>query len=122
MVIKGGLINWANMGDPNASLPTPQPVIMRPMFGSFGKAMPDTCYSFVSQMAFEDDIKATYNLERNLYPLHKCRQLSKYDMIRNTGMPNIEVDPETLEVFVDGVHAYNPQAKEFALAQLYWFS
>ena len=122
MVIKGGLINWANMGDPNASLPTPQPVIMRPMFGSFGKAMPDTCYSFVSQMAFDDDIKAKYNLERNLYPVHKCRQISKYDMIRNTGMPNIEVDPETFEVFVDGVHAYIPQAKEFALAQLYWFS
>lgn len=122
MVIKGGLINWANMGDTNSSLVPPQPMMLRPMYGSFGKALPDTCYTFVSKMAFEDGVKEKYGLERNIHPVYKCRQVSKYNMVRNSGMPNIEVDPQTFEVFVDGVHAYVPQAKELALAQLYWFS
>ncbi len=122
MVIKNGLINWANMGDPNASLPTPQPVYHRPMYGAFGKAMPETCFSFVSQWAMSENIKEKYGLTRNLYAVNKCRQISKYDMVRNSVMPHIEVDPETFEVFIDGVHAYVEPAKVLALAQLYWFS
>ena len=122
MVIKNGLINWANMGDPNASLPTPQPVYHRPMYGAFGKAMPETCFSFVSQWAMSENIKEKYGLTRNLYAVNKCRQISKYDMVRNSVMPHIEVDPETFEVFIDGVHADVEPAKVLALAQLYWFS
>ena len=122
LVLKGGLINWANMGDPNASLPTPQPKIMRPMYGSFGKAMPQTCVRFVSRAAYEADIKKTVGTDNIFYPVHGVRQLTKEDMVRNTAMPHIEVDPETFNVYVDGVLATVPPAKELPLAQLYWFS
>lgn len=121
MVIKGGLINWAKMGDTNASLPTPQPVIMRPMFGAFGKAIPATCISFVSRASYELGIKERYGLERIIYPVRRTRQLTKTCMIRNGYMPSIEVNPETFEVFVNGKHAYVPPAKDFSLGQLYWF-
>lgn len=122
VVIKGGLINWANMGDPNASLPTPQPCYYRPMYGAFGQTQPKTCVSFVSRAAFDCGIKDKLNLERIIYPVHRTRQLTKMDMVRNGGMPRIEVNPETFDVMVDGVHAYVPPAKEFPLGQLYWFS
>lgn len=122
LVIKGGLISWASMGDPNASLPTPQPVTYRPMFGAFGQTLPKTCVSFVSRAAFDLGIKDKLNLERIIYPVRRTRQLTKFDMVRNGGMPSIEVNPETFDVTVDGVRAYIPPAKEFSLAQLYWFS
>ena len=122
MVIKGGVINWANMGDPNASLPTPQPCIYRPMFGAFGKAMPESCISFVSNAAAESGIKERLGLERQVLPVRRTRQITKRDMVLNGGMPHIEVDPETFSVTVDGVHAYVEPAREFALGQLYWFS
>lgn len=122
LVIKGGLINWANMGDPNASLPTPQPCIMRPMFGAFGKEMAPTCVSFVSRAAADAGIKERLGLNRQVYGVRKTRQISKYDMIRNAAMPQIEVDPETFNVYVDGVLATVDPAKELPLAQLYWFS
>ncbi|MEG1617566.1 MAG: urease subunit alpha [Bacteroidales bacterium] len=122
LVIKAGLINWANMGDPNASLPTPQPCYFRPMYGSYGKAMPETCFSFVSRAAFDLGVKEKLGLERMVYPVHGTRQITKLDMVRNEAMPKIEVNPETFEVFVDGKHAYVEPAKELPLAQLYWFS
>ena len=122
LVIKGGLINWANMGDPNASLPTPQPKIMRPMFGAFGKAMPITCARFISQASMAAGIPEKVGTNNLFYPVHGVRQLSKADMVRNTACPHIEVDPETFNVYVDGVLATVPPAKELPLAQLYWFS
>lgn len=122
MVIKGGFISWAEMGDPNASLPTPQPIIYRPMFGAFGKAMPQTCLSFVSKAAFELGIKDRLGLERLIHPVSHTRQLTKNDMIYNTGTPRIDVSPETFEVLIDGVPAHIPPAKEFPLGQLYFFS
>ena len=122
LVIKGGMINWANMGDPNASLPTPQPKIMRPMFGAFGKAMPLTCARFVSRASLENGLADRIGTNNILYPVHGVRQLSKADMVRNTALPHIEVDPETFNVYVDGVLATVPPAKELPLAQLYWFS
>lgn len=122
LVIKGGLINWANMGDPNASLPTPQPKIMRPMFGAFGKALQTTCARFVSRASIEDGIAERVGTDNIFYPVHGVRQLSKADMVRNTALPHIEVDPETFNVYVDGVLATVPPAKELPLAQLYWFS
>lgn len=122
LVIKGGLINWAEMGDPNASLPTPQPVYYRPMYGAIGKTLPQTCISFVSRAAYDLGIKERLGLERIVYPVRRTRQLTKFNMVRNSAMPQIEVNPETFDVFVDGVHAYVPPAKEFPLSQLYWFS
>lgn len=122
LVIKGGMINWANMGDPNASLPTPQPKIMRPMFGAFGKAMPQTCLRFTNATALEAGLKDSLKIANPLYAVRGVRQLSKADMVRNSATPQIEVNPETFDVYVDGVLAYVPPAKEFPLAQLYWFS
>lgn len=122
LVIKGGFINWANMGDPNASLPTPQPKIMRPMFGAFGSALTQTRMTFVSQAAYEAGVKEKLDLKSIIYPVHGTRQLGKADMVRNTATPHIEVNPETFEVTVDGYRAYVPPAKTLPLAQLYWFS
>ncbi len=122
MVIKGGLINWSNMGDPNASLPTPQPCCYRPMFGGFGAAMPETCLSFVSNAAFERGIAERLGLRRMVQPVRRTRQLTKFDMVRNGAMPRIDVDPETFDVLVNGVRAYIEPARSFSLGQLYWFS
>ena len=122
LVIKGGMINWSIMGDPNASLPTPQPIYYRPMFGSFGNAQPQSCISFVSRAAFEANIGKKYQLEREIYPVHRCRQIGKTEMWLNSNMPHIEVNPETFEVFVNGEHAYVKPAKKFSMGQLYWFS
>ncbi len=122
MVIKGGMINWAQMGDPNASLPTPQPVIMRPMYGAFGKAMPRTCVRFVSRASLDEGLKDIIRTDNILYPVHGCRQLGKANMLLNAATPQIEVNPETFDVYVDGTLAYVPPAKELSLGQLYWFS
>ena len=122
LVIKGGLINWANMGDPNSSLTTPQPKIMRPMYGCYGGALPNTRVSFVSRAAYDLGIKEKLGLESIVYPVRGCRQITKEDMVRNTAMPHIEVNPETFDVTVDGYKAYVAPADKLPLAQLYWFS
>lgn len=122
MVIKNGMINWAQMGDINASLPTPQPIYMRPMYGAFGKALPQTCVTFMSNAAIQSGIPEKLGLERICYAVNKTRQLTKQDMVLNTATPVIDVNPETFYVYVDGQLAYVPPAKEFPLSQLYWFS
>lgn len=122
LVIKGGLINWANMGDPNASLTTPQPKIMRPMYGCFGEAMGKTRVSFISQAAAANNIVEKYGLTSDVYAVKGTRQLTKKDMVRNGATPFIEVNPETFEVTVDGYRASVPPAKVLPLSQLYWFS
>ena len=122
LVIKGGLINWANMGDTNASLTTPQPKIMRPMFGAYGSTMANTRMTFVSQAAYQDGIKEKLDLQSVIYPVRRCRQITKKDMVRNTATPTIEVNPETFEVTVDGYKASVPPADNLSLAQLYLFS
>ncbi len=122
MVIKGGLINWAQMGDPNASLPTPQPIIMRPMYGAFGKAMPRTCVRFVSALSIENNLPEKIGTENIFYPVRRCRQIGKADMVLNSATPQIDVNPETFDTYVDGKLAYVAPAKEAPLAQLYWFS
>ncbi|MCD8338866.1 MAG: urease subunit alpha [Burkholderiales bacterium] len=122
MVIKGGMISWANMGDPNSSLPTPQPCIMRPMFGAYGKALTHTSVFFASRASVENGIREKCWLHKHVLPVHGGRQINKHDMIRNNAMPHIEVNPETFEVTVDGILAHVPPAKSFPLAQLYWFS
>jgi urease subunit alpha len=122
LIIKGGLINWSVMGDPNSSLPTPQPVYYRPMFGAFGTALPKTCISFVSKLAFDAGIKGKLGLARQVMPVLGMRKLGKRDMVRNSGTPRIDVNPETFAVRVDGVHATVAPAKRIALNQLYFFS
>ncbi|MGH7785306.1 MAG: urease subunit alpha [Candidatus Binatia bacterium] len=122
IVIKGGVINWAVMGDPNASLPTPQPTYYRPMFGSFGAAMPATCVNFVSGAAHAAGIRERLGLQRQVMPVYGTRTIGKKDMVRNSGTPQIEVSPETFAVTVDGVHATVPPLKTISLNQKYFFS
>ena len=121
LVIKGGMINWAAMGDPNASLPTPQPVYYRPMFGAFGKTMQDTCVTFVSQAALEDGVKEKAGLDRQVMAVRNCRTISKKDLVRNDQTPHIEVNPETFEVKVDGVHATCKPIDVATMNQRYFF-
>ena len=122
MVLKAGMISWANMGDPNASLPTPQPCYYRPMFGAYGKVLRQSCISFVSQAAAEGDIARRLRLHRQVLPVCHTRQITKHDMVLNGATPRIDVDAESFEVAVNGVKAYVEPAKNVALGQLYWFS
>ena len=103
IVLKGGFIAQAAMGDANASIPTPQPVLSRPMFGSMGKAIGATSYSFVSKSAAETkDFKSELGLDKIIAPVANCREIGKKDMILNDYLPKIEVDPETYIVKADG--------------------
>ncbi|CAN1313429.1 URE [Linum perenne] len=102
MVIKGGVIAWANMGDPNASIPTPEPVISRPMFGAFGKAGSENSIAFVSKAALDNGIKALYGLDKRVEAVGNVRKLTKLDMKLNDSLPEITVDPETYTVTANG--------------------
>ncbi len=121
LVIKGGMINWAAMGDPNASLPTPQPVFYRPMFGAMGKTLQDTCVTFVSQAALEDGVKEKAGLERQVVAVQGMRTTTKRDLVRNGETPDIEVDPETFAVKVNGEHATCQPISVAAMNQRYFF-
>lgn len=122
MVLKGGLVVWANMGDPNASLPTPQPMFYRPMYGALGSALPQTCVTFVSRLAYDRDVRQKYRLGRIVEPVRETRVLTKRHMVRNDYLPKIDVNPQTFAVTVDGVHATVTPPKRIALNQLYFFS
>jgi urease subunit alpha len=122
MVIKNGFISWAVMGDPNASLPTPQPTYYRPMFGAYGDALAASCITFVSGAAHSAGIKERLGLRRQVMPVRNVRKIGKRDMVRNTGTPKIEVSPETFAVTVDGKHATVPPLKTVSLNQKYFFS
>jgi urease subunit alpha len=122
LVIKGGFINWAVMGDPNASAPTPQPVYYRPMFGAFGTALHETCVSFVSRAAYEDGVAERLDLRRRVQPVERTRTITKRDMVRNDALPDIDVDPETFAVRADGVLATVPPAESIRVNRLYFFS
>jgi urease subunit alpha len=122
LVIKGGLINWALMGDPNASAATPQPVCYRPMFGAFGPALAKTCVSFVSAAAYAGGVAERLQLQRQVRPVERTRTITKRDLVLNDALPAIEVDPETFAVKADGVHATVPPAKSVSLNRLYFFS
>ncbi|ACZ85680.1 urease subunit alpha [Streptosporangium roseum] len=122
IVVKGGQINWAQMGDPNASLPTPQPVYYRPMFGAFGRALPATNITFMSQAGIEAGVPGKLGLERMIRPVRGCRTIGKQDMVRNDALPTIEVDPETYKVTLDGEHAAIEPATRLPLTQLYFIA
>ena len=117
MVVKGGVIAWSQMGDANASIPTPEPVLPRPMFGAFGNAVGPTSLSFVSRAGAE--AAAGYGLAKAVAPVESCRGLGKKDMILNDLAPEIEVDPETYEVRADGELLTCEPAAKLPLAQLY---
>lgn len=119
-VIKGGLINLSLMGDANASIPLPEPVRYRKMFGSYGVALTQTSYSFVSQASLDADIKTKYGLQKTLLPVKDIRTLTKKDMKFNNKTPKITVDPQTYEVTVDGQIVTCPPAAELPLAQRYF--
>lgn len=120
IVIKGGLIAWAQMGDPNASIPTPQPTYMRPMFGSFGGAIAATSITFVSQAAMEAGVGEYARLQTPTMAVSNTRQLNKSDMKLNTYLPQIEVDPETYEVRADGDLLTCEPAAVLPMAQRYF--
>ena len=120
MIIKGGMIIASRMGDPNASIPTPQPVIYRHMFGAFGKALHRTCFTFVSQASLDNGAVLSYQLQKEILPVKNCRNISKKDLIHNDKTPQIDVNPETYEVKVDGEHITCEPLAEVALAQRYF--
>ncbi|WP_397356303.1 urease subunit alpha [Paenibacillus sp. N3.4] len=120
LVLKGGSIAYAQMGDPNASIPTPQPVFGRPMFAAFGKALTQSSITFVSQAAYDRGIAKSLGLQKRVEPVKGCRSITKKDMIHNDGTPSIEVNPETYEVKVDGEVITCEPATELPMAQLYF--
>jgi urease subunit alpha len=120
IVIKGGAIAWGQMGDANASIPTPQPVHMRPMFGSFAGARHSTSLTFVSQVALDRDIKTQLGLAKTAVAVSGVRQLNKRDMKLNDALPYIEVNPETYEVRADGELLTCEPATVLPMAQRYF--
>ncbi|HEY6530643.1 MAG TPA: urease subunit alpha [Cellvibrionaceae bacterium] len=120
LIIKGGMIAAAPMGDANASIPTPQPVHYRPMFGAYGRACRATSVSFVSQAALDAGIAASYELERRLVAVSGCRSVSKAHMVHNNYQPVMEVDPQSYEVRADGVLLTCEPADVLPLAQRYF--
>ena len=118
MIIKGGIIAQAQMGDANASIPTPQPSFSRPMFGALGGAVGKSSMVFVSQASLAH-VRDNYGLTKQVVAVKNCRNIGKKDMALNDYLPNIEVDPETYRVMVDGVHLTCEPAAKLPLAQLY---
>ena len=120
LILKGGAIAAAPMGDPNASIPTPQPVHYRPMFGAFGRGMDTTCLTFVSQAAIDAGVAEKLGLKRRLEAVRNTRTISKADMKLNDYQPDISVDPQTYVVKADGVELLCEPADELPLAQRYY--
>jgi len=120
MIIKGGFITAGKMGDANASIPTPQPVMYKNMFGAFGRAKYGTSLTFVSKAAFEAGIAGQLRLQKQIAPVSGCRRIAKKDMVLNNATPEIEVNPETYEVKVNGEHLTCEPMKTLPLAQRYF--
>jgi urease subunit alpha len=119
LIIKGGFIAYSLMGDPNASIPTPEPVYYRPMFGAMGLAKYSTSVTFTSKLAIKNDLKKKLGLKKKLLPVNNCRNISKKDMVYNNLTPKIEIDPETYVVKVDGKIATTEPANKLSLSRLY---
>ncbi|MGH8518713.1 MAG: urease subunit alpha, partial [Panacagrimonas sp.] len=120
VILKGGCIAAAAMGDPNASIPTPQPVHFRPMFGAAGGSLTRSSLTFVSQAAHKAKVGARYGLQKTTVAVKNCRNIGKRDMVHNHLRPNISVDPETYEVVADGVLLTCEPASELPMAQRYF--
>ena len=120
IIFMGGFIIASRMGDANASIPTPQPVIYRNMYGADGKAKYSTCATFVSQASIDAGIVEEYGLQKMILPVSQCRTIGKKDMINNDKTPTITVDPETYAVAIDGVVVTSNAAETLPLTQLYY--
>ena len=120
LIVKGGMIIAAAMGDPNASIPTPQPVHMRPMFGAYGRALASSCVTFVSQAAMAARVGETLGLQRRLVPVRGTRTVGKKDMVHNSHLPVITVDAQDYRVHADGVLLACEPAKVLPMAQRYF--
>jgi urease subunit alpha len=120
MILKAGTIAMAPMGDPNASIPTPQPVHYRPMFGGYGRAMQASAITFVSGVALEKDLAGQLGLNRMLLPVRNTRSIGKKDMVLNDALPRIQIDPETYEVRADGELLICEPAQTLPMAQRYF--
>jgi urease subunit alpha len=120
MVVKGGMIAWSVMGDANASIPTPQPVIYRPMFGAYGGALHRTSLTFLSKAALRAGIPGELGLKKTAVAVNRCRGLTKRDMVNNDALPRIEVDPDTYEVRADGQLLTCEAAQVLPMAQRYY--
>jgi urease subunit alpha len=119
IVLKGGFIAWAQMGDANASIPTPQPLRMRPMFGALGRAVGSSSLVFVSSRAAAEGQLERLGLGKSITPVRRCRGIGKRDMVHNGALPRITVDSETYEVRADGMLLRCAPASHLPLAQLY---
>lgn len=119
MIIKGGMIASAPMGDPNASIPTPQPVHYRPMFGAYGNARHATSITFLSEQASSEGVAEELNLQSLTATVSNCRKVTKGDMVHNDWQPDITVDPQTYEVIADGEQLTCEPASQLPLAQLF---
>ncbi|CAK6688557.1 urease subunit alpha [Synechococcus sp. BA-124 BA4] len=120
LVVKGGSIVWAQMGDANASIPTPGPVHGRPMFAAYGGALAPSCLTFLSQAALDDDLPRKLGLKRPCVPVVHTRGIGKAQMRNNSALPKVEVDPQTYEVFADGELLTCEPADELPMAQRYF--
>ncbi|MBI3638825.1 MAG: urease subunit alpha [Thaumarchaeota archaeon] len=119
LVIKGGFIAYSLMGDPNASIPTPEPVYYRPMFGALGKAIHTTSVTFTSKLAIRNGQLKKIGLKKKLLPVKNCRNIGKKNMLYNNLVPKIEIDPETYKVTVDGKLATTEPSQKLSMARLY---
>ncbi|MEC4166101.1 urease subunit alpha [Pseudomonas sp. MS-1(2024)] len=120
LILKGGAIAASLMGDPNASIPTPQPVHYRPMFASYGGSRHATCLTFISQAAFDAGVPAALGLQKQIAVVKGCRDVQKTDLIHNGYLPRIEVDPQTYQVKADGVLLWCEPADVLPMAQRYF--
>ncbi|MCB1775617.1 MAG: urease subunit alpha, partial [Gammaproteobacteria bacterium] len=120
LIIKGGMIAAAPMGDPNASIPTPQPVHYRPMFGAYGAAMHATSMTFLSNAAYEADVHRHLGLQSRIGVVYNCRNVNKSDMVLNDWQPTIEVDPQTYQVRANGELLTCDPAEVLPMAQRYF--
>jgi urease subunit alpha len=119
-VIKGGCVAWAVMGDANASIPTPEPVLLQGMYGAQGRAVGRTSITFVSQAAIDGRVTERLGLDRWVEPVRHCRTIGKAQMVRNDATPDVSVDPETYQVRVDGRPAVVDAVEDVAMSQLYY--
>src|SRR6266446_6110880 len=120
LVLKGGMIAYAQMGDANASIPTPQPVFPRPMFASYGRALTLSSLTFISRAALDEQVPQRYGLERPVVAVERCRAISKADLPNNTATPDIRVDPDTYRVWADGELLTCDAAPALPMAQRYF--
>ena len=120
VVLKGGFIAWAAMGDANASIPTPQPILARPMFGAYPSAAAASSFHFVSQEAIDSDLAGRLNLMRKMLPVANTRRVGKADMLLNDAMPQVRVDPDSFAVHIDGDLVEPQPVSELPMAQRYF--